>query len=170
LFAIAGRLELKQGGPDIAHGLGLTVPRRSLYFQHASEKQMEFLKIFNCASVVECYQRKENIQPQQALALANSELAIRCSRLLARRIAETHFEPAAFTIAAFERVLTRGPTSAELAECLDFLRGQTAQHSTRNSTQTGDDAGATPASEAGLRARENLVLVLFNHHDFVTVR
>ena len=37
------------GGPAIDHQAGLTVPRRSLYFQHAAEKQMEFLQIFDGA-------------------------------------------------------------------------------------------------------------------------
>ena len=31
----------------------------SLYFRHAAEKQMEFLKLFDAASVTECYQRKD---------------------------------------------------------------------------------------------------------------
>src|SRR5262245_2381967 len=40
LLAVAARLDETKSGPDIAHRLGLTVPRRSLYFQHAAEKQM----------------------------------------------------------------------------------------------------------------------------------
>ena len=74
LFAVAGELDLTMGGPDIDHQLGLSVPRRSLYFRHAAEKQMEFLKIFDVAGVTECYQRRESILPQQALALNNSAL------------------------------------------------------------------------------------------------
>ena len=68
LFAVAGSLDSRMGGPAIDHHLGLTVPRRSLYFQHAAEKQMEFLQIFDGAGVTECYRRKESILPQQALA------------------------------------------------------------------------------------------------------
>ena len=49
LFAVAGSLDSTMGGPDIDHQAGLTVPRRSLYFQHAAEKQMEFLQIFDAA-------------------------------------------------------------------------------------------------------------------------
>ena len=84
LFAIAGNLESTMGGPDIDHQAGLTVPRRSLYFRHAAEKQMEFLQIFDAAGVTECYRRKESILPQQALALANSDLSLRQARRLAR--------------------------------------------------------------------------------------
>ena len=72
LFYVAGKLDLTMGGPDIDYPLGLTVPRRSLYFRSAAEKQMEFLQIFDGPSVVECYERKHSIAPQQALALANS--------------------------------------------------------------------------------------------------
>ena len=70
-------------GPDLDHKLGLTLPRRSLYFRHAEDKQVELLKIFDGASAIECYQRSETIVPQQALALFNSEL----SRVQARLVA-----------------------------------------------------------------------------------
>ena len=86
LFAVAGSLDSTMGGPDIDHQAGLTVPRRSLYFQHAAEKQMEFLQIFDAAGVTECYRRKESILPQQALALANSDLSLRQARRLARTL------------------------------------------------------------------------------------
>src|SRR5205085_10409765 len=102
VFYVAGQLDLARGGPDIDYQLGLTVPRRSLYFRHAQEKQMEFLKIFDEAAVTECYRRKESIVPQQALALSNSELTIRHARLLARELAaRTGTDAAAFTTAAF---------------------------------------------------------------------
>ena len=88
VFAVAGALDSTMGGPDIDHQAGLTVPRRSLYFQHAAEKQMEFLQIFDAAGVTECYRRKESILPQQALALANSELSLRMARRLARTLSD----------------------------------------------------------------------------------
>src|SRR5262249_27975362 len=61
IFYVSGKLDLKMGGPDIPHKQGLTTPRRSIYFQHAQEKQMEFLKIFDAAAVTECYRRKESV-------------------------------------------------------------------------------------------------------------
>ncbi len=169
---VAGRLDLTMGGPDIDHALGMTVPRRSLYFQHAAEKQMEFLKLFDSATVTECYQRKESILPQQALALSNSELVTQHARLIARALAtKTGDDPAAFTVAAFDRVLSRPPTADETAECVAFLREQTRRHAEAKAAPAQPDAdGAAPASDPALRARENLVQVLFNHNDFVTVR
>src|SRR5262249_34826649 len=133
------------------------------------EKQMEFLQIFDGPDVVECYARRDSIMPQQALALANSELTLRHARLLAREVAaKTEANAAAFTVAAFERVLSRPPTNDELAECVTFLKEQAAR---LGIGKPGVDAdGKTPAGDPALRARENLVHVLMNHHEFVMVR
>src|SRR4029077_20885156 len=97
--------DLTRGGPDIDYKLGLTVPRRSLYFRHAAEKQMEFLQLFDAANVTECYERQHSIVPQQALALMNSDLSLKHARILARTIVAKDAAP--FTISAFEHVLTR---------------------------------------------------------------
>src|SRR5213076_289059 len=86
---VAGKLDLKRGGPDIDYLLGLTTPRRSLYFRHAAEKQMEFLALFDAANVTECYERRHSIVPQQALALMNSEISLKHANLLAGALAAT---------------------------------------------------------------------------------
>jgi len=174
VFAVAGTLDGAMGGPDIDYNKGLTTPRRSLYFRHAAEKRMEFLVLFDGPSVTECYRRHETTLPQQALALANSELALRQSRLLARSLAETTgSDPSAFTLAAFERVLSRTPTRDELIECLAFLHERERKLSPGSATLSGRLADAkrqTPAPNPALRARESLVHVLINHHDFVMIR
>jgi hypothetical protein len=169
VFFVAGRLELTMRGPDLDQAQGLAVPRRSLYFRHAAEKQMEFLKLFDAAAVTECYQRKESVLPQQALALANSELTLRHARVLARALAaQAGPDPAAFTAAAYERVLSRPPAPQEMAECVGFLQEQARRHAGAGAPPDPD--GRSPAADPALRARENLVHVLLNHHDFVTVR
>ena len=173
VFATAGKLDLKQGGPDIDQTLGFSIPRRSIYFRHAAEKQMEFLKLFDAASVTECYHRRESIIPQQALALFNSSLAIQHARILARTLAaKTATDVDAFITMAFETVLTRSPTEEEMTDCRDFLRQQTDAHAKTApaNPKNADATGQAPAADPALRARENLVHVLFNHHDFVTVR
>src|SRR5207244_1441158 len=105
IFYVAGKLDPKMGGPDIDYPLGLTVPRRSLYFRHAAEKEMEFLTIFDAASVNECYERKHSIVPQQALALINSEVTLKHARILARTIAgKTNGDATAFANSAFLHV------------------------------------------------------------------
>ncbi len=172
VFYVAGRLDMTMGGPDIDHTLGMSVPRRSLYFQHAAEKEMEFLKLFDSATVTECYQRKESILPQQALALSNSELVVRHARITARALAaKAGGDSEGFVTAAFERVLSRPPTAEETADCMQFLQQQTRRHAeAKDPPAPLDPDGMAPASDAALRARENLVQVLFNHNDFVTVR
>ena len=149
VFAVAGASTRPWAAPTSTTRSGLTVPRRSLYFQHAAEKQMEFLQIFDAAGVTECYRRKESILPQQALALANSELSLRMARRLARN--------------------ALGPRSAPTR------RASSTPHSSgcsraRRPTPNAPSACATSGKMHGSRRRESLVHVLFNHHDFVTIR
>ena len=83
--------------------------------------------------------------PSQALALLNSEVAVSAARAAARLV---EGDDEAFVREAFVRLLGRIPTSEEMAECAAFLR-----------------SGRDPR-----RARENLMMVLINHHEFVTIR
>ena len=99
---------------------------------------MEFLLLFDCASVTECYQRKQAIMPQQALALANSEAAVDAARASAGRI---EGDDAAFVRAAFGRVLGRVPTAEEMAECSAFLRSG----ATRGAAREPDDGADQPS-------------------------
>ena len=87
-------------------------------FQHANEKQNKFLELFDAASVNECYRRSESVVPQQALALANSDVSLNESRLLARKLSdlaakEKGKEPdQAFVLIAYEQILGRVPSTA----------------------------------------------------------
>jgi hypothetical protein len=144
LLHVAGTLDAAMGGPDIDHKLGLTSKRRSLYLRIAPEKEVEFLKIFDGPTVTDCYQRRPSVMPQQALALANSELALAQAKSLAKTIGALSDDQ--FIAAAFQRVLARKPKRDEAQLCAQFL------------------------SSKQPRARENLLLVLFNHNDFVTIR
>lgn len=168
VFFVAGKLDLSRSGPDLDYKLGLATPRRSLYFRHAAEKQMEFLQLFDAASVTECYERQHSIVPQQALALMNSELSLKHARILARTIAAK--DAGEFVTRAFEHVLTRGPTKVEQAECLAFLETQTRAYQTSKIKGANVADGSQPSSDPAQRARENLVHALLNHHEFVTIR
>ena len=145
LLFVCGSLDPAMGGPEIDHNLGLTSKRRSLYLRLAAEKEVEFLKIFDGPAVTECYERRPSVMPQQALAMANSELAQAEARKLAKQFATDDEE--AFVRSAFAQILARRPTAEETRLGREFL-----------------------AATAKDRARENLVLVLLNHNDFVTVR
>jgi hypothetical protein len=174
LLYVAGSLDFKQGGPDIDHQKGFAVPRRSLYFRHARERQMEFLTLFDLANPNECYRRQESVRPQQAFALVNSSLALAQSRKLASHLMadETTSDEVAFITSAFETILSRSPSENELKECREFLTLQARQLADPTKLNPLANSGdAVPASTDPVqRARENLILVLFNHNDFVTIR
>src|SRR5262249_10305684 len=111
------------------------------------------------------------IMPQQALALHNNELVRRHARLVARQLSARCKDNAEFIAQAFEQVLTRRPRSAELAECGGFLEKMTRQHgASKQAATAADPEGRTPSPNPAARAREQLVHVLMNHHEFVTIR
>jgi hypothetical protein len=172
---VSGGLDLARGGPDLDHRQGLALRRRSLYFRHAPEKQMEFLKLFDAAAPTQCYERRESVVPQQALALANSRLTWEAARRLARSLAaEGPDEPAAFAAAAVERVLGRPATADEVALCATFLDEQTRffeAHRSRLAPAAAHPADVDkPSADPAVRARESVIHALFNHHDFVTLK
>jgi hypothetical protein len=172
---VAGELDTTIGGPDLDYHDGFKIKRRSLYFRHAPEKQMQFLKLFDAAAPTECYQRKESVVPQQALALANSALTLENARLLARKLADDCGEDAqAFVTDAFQQVLARPATPAEVETSVEFLSQQSKFFAENRAHLTVAAENSTDASKPSrdptIRARENLVHVLFNHNDFVTIR
>jgi hypothetical protein len=146
LLHVAGDLDLTMGGADIDHNTGLTSKRRSIYLRIAAEKEVEFLKIFDGPAVTECYQRRPTVMPQQALALGNSKIALAQARSLAGKLQHAE-EDSVFIDRAYEMILARFPSRDERTACLEFLQ-----------------------KKKNNRSRENLVLVLLNHNDFVTVR
>jgi hypothetical protein len=176
VLASSGSLDRTLGGPDIDYAEGERIPRRSLYFRHAYEKQMQFLLIFDAASPNECYRRSSSIIPQQALALSNSQLALSEARKLAASLSERHTLDAAgdrgFVEAAFELILSRAPTPAEIDACRAFLerQGRLLSDSTQLTPFGASPAAVKASDNPHQRSRENLVHVLFNHNDFVTVR
>jgi hypothetical protein len=169
VLQVAGKLDLTMGGPELDPSAGLTTARRSLYYRHAHEKQMTFLQLFDAASPNECYRRQHSVVPQQALALANSPLALTQARALASQFKDEKD----FVGAAFEAVLSRLPAPGERAACDAFLQEQSARlaHPAKLSAFTsGDKPAVAPSPDPAQRARENLVHVLINHNDFVTIR
>src|SRR5690606_36299401 len=109
MLYVTGGLDLTRGGPENDHMAALTSPRRSLYLRCAAEKQPVFLQVFDGPSVVECYERKPSVMPQQALALLNSSLAIDRAAAVAAEFADMA-DSAELATARFLRFLTREPT------------------------------------------------------------
>ncbi len=173
LLAVAGTLDRTMGGADIDFREGETVLRRSLYFRHAYEKQMRMLVVFDAANPTDCYRRSESVVPQQSLALANSPLAIDQSRRAAARVSSETSDNSDFIQRSFAVILGRQATREEKIACERFLNRQTQLLSepTQLAALTGTaKTTVPPASDATGRARENLIHVLVNHNDFVTVR
>ena len=178
-LSMAGQLDPKMAGPELDENAGMTLGRRSIYFRNSKEKKMTFLDLFDRPNVVECYRRSESVVPQQALAMANSPLSLAQSRLLAKTLsAEVGAEPKTeaqerFVTIAFEQILSRPPSDAERAESLKFLADQAqrfADLKLLTPFTTGAPNAVPAAAEPHQRARENLVLVLLNHNDFLTIR
>jgi hypothetical protein len=169
---LADNLDGQIGGAEIDEKLGQSNRRRSIYFRITPNEQMPFLTLFDMANPDQCYKRVESVVPQQALALTNSPLTLSQSRLLARRFHSQHEPDTEFVEAAFLHVLTRPPTASESERCVAFL---VECESTLRSPVSSPKFPAANVTVQGskdpeLRARENLVHVLFCHNDFVTIR
>ncbi|HWB99204.1 MAG TPA: DUF1553 domain-containing protein, partial [Bryobacteraceae bacterium] len=145
VLALAGKLDTTMYGADIDPAKGEEIYRRSIYFRHAPDVQMDMLRVFDLASPNECYQRSESVVPQQALALSNSQLSLEMARIVATQLSpavtdapaaptpaagnrsiadQTHSSEDEFVAAAFDRILGRAPTAEERKTSLDYLASQ----------------------------------------------
>jgi hypothetical protein len=81
--------------------------------------------------------------------------------------------PETFVRLAYDQILGRAPTGAELSECEQFLLSQAEilrDPSKLTAIAGGAKAAVPPSADPAQRARENLVLVLYNHNDFIMIR
>ncbi|MDG2125079.1 MAG: DUF1553 domain-containing protein, partial [Verrucomicrobiales bacterium] len=145
LLVLAGELDETMGGPALDVGAG--TKRRSLYFKHSRDQREKFLSMFDDADFLACYRRQESVVPQQALALANSKLALEMAEKIAGRVSGG--EIGDFLREGFRLVLGREAGEDEVEACLEFCE------------EVGGDEK---------RVRVLLVHSLLNHNDFVTVR
>lgn len=166
LICLTGRLDSTMSGPDLPIAEGDEGTRRTIYYRYSRDHQIRLLTVFNPASVEECYRRQHSIVPQQALAMSNSKMVLTRGRQLATLItAEVGSEVSgetnrAFIESAFERVLGRSALPSERAACAAGLSEFEAVSVRENMSRTA----------ANQRARENVVHVLLNHNDFITIR
>jgi hypothetical protein len=116
LLHIAGKLDLKMGGPSINPSPDSS--RRALYFLHSRDQQSKFLATFDDAEILACYERTESIVPQQALALSNGKVPMQISEKLGTMGPK---ENKPYIKELFQKILCRLPTDEELQECLLFL-------------------------------------------------
>ena len=86
---------------------------------------------------------------------------------------ETPESGSKFIEMAFERILNRPVTDEEMKECRGFLEEQATllkDPSKLSAYPASDKTTVKPSEDPVWRAREDLVLVLMNHNDFVTLR
>jgi hypothetical protein len=159
LLHLSGNVQSRLGGPSLNPHYD-DGQRRSLYFARSPNAMHAFLKMFDDADIVACYRRTESVVPQQALTLANSKFSIAMARDVTARIQARvgHVTDEEFVQAAYETILCISPTEEELTACLETLRAMRAFLKSQD------------APTAKQLANENLVHVLFNHNDFVTIR
>lgn len=160
LLSLAGTLDLTIGGPSVP--VGADGRRRSLYFLHSRDQQDQFLSTFDDADLLQCYRRSESVVPQQALALANSKLALQAAEEINREM-QQHQEVdtvADFTRLAFMTLLARQPNSEEISECVDFCRRLDSLLASEEMTQEQRDT----------EVRVRMISSLLNHNDFVSIR
>lgn len=161
LLHLAETLDTSLGGPSV--DVGNNSRRRSLYFKHSRDDHDKFLTMFDDADLLQCYRRSESIVPQQALALANSQLSISMATTIAQEISERleSSDTEQFVSTAIETVLGRPSTAAEREACLQFC-DQLQQLLTQEATVAESDLTA--------RIRSRLIHSLLNHNDFVSIR
>jgi len=131
LLHTAGKLDLTMGGQPLENSEALTTFRRSLYYSVYPEEggKSSLGELFDAPDAMECYRRTRSIVPQQALALTNSDFVHEQSAAIAVALmnetgvaTENNSEP--FITAAFERILSRPPSEAELQLCCEAIESQ----------------------------------------------
>jgi hypothetical protein len=179
ILALANHLDAQFGGQELENKDTFTTFRRSLYYscQPEEDGKSSLSILFDAPDPNDCYRRTRTIIPQQSLALTNSplvhELSPKIASLLTMQVtaqvtsqvtAQLSNSPppsttspaqpanpdldALFITRAFQAILSRNPSVPELSACQTFL------------TSAPDHSQLYP----------NLIRVLLNHNDFITIR
>lgn len=161
LLKLSGTLDETLGGPSL--DVGNNSSRRSLYFKHSRDQQDKFLSMFDDADLLQCYQRNESIVPQQALALANSELSMSLAEIIAVKIQDSISggDQNLFILTTFETLLGRSATEDEIEACTAYFEHIEELIKTEKKLSVNE-------LDATVRAR--LVHSLLNHNDFISIR
>jgi len=159
LLQLSGTLDAQIGGPSLP--VGNDSLRRSVYFKHSRDDQDKFLTMFDDADLLQCYRRSASVVPQQALALANSQLSITKATLIADRISKSLNSPdnGEFVNVAIRLLLGREATELERTACLEYC-----DHLSK--LQRANQGTSAPAA----KIRQRLIHSLLNHNDFITIR
>lgn len=160
LRSLSGSLSLQQGGRSIRIDQDTFPYRRAIYFEHSRDSQDLFLSTFDDADILRCYRREESVIPQQALALANSKVAMESARAIVDQLIASGVEADSNSFApqAYEYILGVQPNEQERELCVNSFESM---------QELAKKLGHADASR---RAAETLVLAILNSNDFVTIR
>ena len=153
ILSLAGTLDPTMGGPPVPSEKQADSTRRSLYFFHSNNQRDLFLTMFDEALVTDCYRREQSVVPQQALALTNSKLVLTASPQIADRLSLDPQSQRDFIAKSLMTLLSIPADETELAACETAL------------TTWESQPDSSPE-----QARAQLIWVLLNHNDFVTLR
>jgi hypothetical protein len=132
ILAVAGKLDLKMGGPSFQDFV-IEKPEHSPHYQYhlhdpedakahrravyrfvVRSKQQPFMAALDCADPsLAVEKRNETLTPQQALALLNNKLAVAMARHFATRVEKMGSTDAERVSAAVRLTLGRDPTAKE---------------------------------------------------------
>jgi hypothetical protein len=160
MLTLSGEMDWSRGGPPVVSAGQAASKRRSLYFYHSNNDRNLFLTTFDGPMVKECYRREQSVVPQQALALINGSLSLEASKkitdLVSKRLRETGADS--------------NPEFVESAFL--YITGIRPKQSEKNASIRALEEWRTafPGAGSDVAAREQLVWVLLNHNDFVTLR
>ena len=149
--------------------------RRSLYYSVYPEEggKSALGELFDAPDAMECYRRTRSIVPQQALALTNSDFVHEQSAAITVALMNetgvaTEGNPESFITAAFEKILSRPPSKAELQLCCEAIE---SQRELLAKTETADaNVQEANAADANVRVLESVVRAIRNHNDDITIR
>jgi hypothetical protein len=144
MLAVSGDLDLRLGGPFVPTTRidtgEIVVPesqagagRRSLYLFQRRTQVLSFLAVFDAPSIVfNSVRRAPSTMPLQSLSLLNSEFVLSRAESLARRLEHLDSDESRRLSFLYRLLLAREPTSAEAAEAMQFLKGQTDEYANQS--------------------------------------
>lgn len=156
---LAGELDLAYNGPPVDPAKQPDAKYRSMYFKHSRDQRHQFLTMFDDADIIRCYRREQSVVPQQALALSNSKLALGASKMIAEKLLAQYPDatPEFLMTRAYRLILTSAPTGEELEKLVEGYRQLEAVLKPKH-------------DQYRERVLTNIVHVLLNHNDFITIR
>ncbi len=122
LYAVTGELRLVAGGP----GTTDATPCRSIFLRVMRNTRVPLLDVFDAPFwIASAASRDVTTTPLQALMLINSQFTLDRAAAFAQRLFdEAERDDARRVTLAYQLAFGRGPTTAETAAALDFIRAQ----------------------------------------------